>query len=329
MFLQVKPGRRLSSEQVTSIVNLVASSIPELEANQVTVVDQQGRLLSSPQGRDEFAQRDQQIEFARQTEETYSQRIEALIAPLVGAGRVRAQVSAQFDMSASEEAREQYRPESQIVRSEQLAEELSRNGAGPGGVPGALSNQPPERAVALPPGANPARPDAAGVAAGATGPENSSKQTTRNFEIDRTVAYTRQPAGRLRRLTVAVLIDNVRVVGKDDKITETALTPEQIDRITALVAKKMLSASMPSEATASTSWNPLRGAVIRRRLQQNWNRSRSGRSHGSEFREDIRRPDSCAGDHLCRPASDVAPVAGGSEASLCSAGLPGGLDQAH
>ena len=235
VFLQVKPGRRLSSEQVTSIVNLVASSIPELEANQVTVVDQQGRLLSSPQGRDEFAQRDQQIEFARQTEETYSQRIEALIAPLVGAGRVRAQVSAQFDMSASEEAREQYRPESQIVRSEQLAEDLSRNGAGPGGVPGALSNQPPERAVVLPPGANPARPDAAGAAAGAAGPENSSKQTTRNYEIDRTVAYTRQPAGRLRRLTVAVLIDNVRVVGKDGKITETALAPEQIDRITALV----------------------------------------------------------------------------------------------
>lgn len=235
VFLQVKPGRRLSSEQVTSIVNLVASSIPELEANQVTVVDQQGRLLSSPEGRDEFAQRDQQIEFARQTEETYSQRIEALIAPLVGAGRVRAQVSAQFDMSASEEAREQYKPESQIVRSEQLAEDLTRNGAGPGGVPGALSNQPPEKAVVLPPGANPARPDATGTAAGATGTENSSKQTTRNYEIDRTVAYTRQPAGRLRRLTVAVLIDNVRVVGKDGKITETALAPEQIERITALV----------------------------------------------------------------------------------------------
>ncbi len=234
VFLQVKPGRRLSSEQVTSIVNLVASSIPELEANQVTVVDQQGRLLSSPEGRDEFAQRDQQIEFARQTEETYSQRIEALIAPLVGAGRVRAQVSAQFDMSASEEAREQYKPDSQIVRSEQLAEDLTRNGAGPGGVPGALSNQPPEKAVVLPPGANPARPDATGTAA-ATGTENSSKQTTRNYEIDRTVAYTRQPAGRLRRLTVAVLIDNVRVVGKDGKITETALAPEQIERITALV----------------------------------------------------------------------------------------------
>ena len=236
VFLQLKTGRRLSSEQVTAIVNLVASSVPELQPQQVTVVDQQGRLLSSPQGRDEFALRDQQVEFARQLEEGYSQRIEALIAPLVGAGRVRAQVSAQFDMSASEEAREQYRPESQIVRSEQLAEDISRGtGAGPGGVPGALSNQPPERAVALPPGAPPARANAAPGADAAADAQNTSRQSTRNYEIDRTVAYTRQPAGRLKRLTVAVLVDNVRVVGKDGKVTETALTTEQLDRITALV----------------------------------------------------------------------------------------------
>lgn len=235
VFLQLKTGRRLSSEQVTAIVNLVASSVPELQPDQVTVVDQQGRLLSSPQGRDEFALRDQQVEFARQLEEGYSQRIEALIAPLVGAGRVRAQVSAQFDMSASEEAREQYRPESQIVRSEQLAEDISRGGAGPGGVPGALSNQPPERAVALPPGAPAAKPNAVPGADAAADAQNTSRQSTRNYEIDRTVAYTRQPAGRLKRLTVAVLVDNVRVVGKDGKVTETALTTEQLDRITALV----------------------------------------------------------------------------------------------
>ncbi|MFM7627825.1 MAG: flagellar basal-body MS-ring/collar protein FliF, partial [Gammaproteobacteria bacterium] len=88
VFLQLKAGRRLASEQVTAIVNLVASSLPDIDASQVTVVDQQGRLLSSPQGRDDFAIRDQQIEFARQFEESYSQRVEALIAPLVGAGRV-------------------------------------------------------------------------------------------------------------------------------------------------------------------------------------------------------------------------------------------------
>ncbi len=234
VFVQLRPGRRLASEQVTAIVNLVASSVPELNANQVTVVDQQGRLLSSPEGRDDIAIRDQQLEMARQLEETYAQRIEALIAPLVGAGRVRAEVSAQFDMSASEEAREQYRPESQVVRSEQLAEENGASASGAGGVPGALTNQPPEAAVALAPGAQPARPGATG-AAGAAGAVAGSRQTTRNYEIDRTLAYTRQPAGRMKRLSVAVLIDNVRVVGKDGKITETPLTPDQINRVTALV----------------------------------------------------------------------------------------------
>jgi flagellar M-ring protein FliF len=231
VFVQLRPGRTLASEQVTAIVNLVASSVPELDAGQVTVVDQKGRLLSSPQGRDDFAMRDQQMEFARQMEEGYAQRIEALISPLVGAGRVRAQVSAQFDLSASEEAREQYKPESQIVRSEQLSEESTRAGAGASGVPGALTNQPPAAGVALPPGVKPGTTDAAAAAADT----NSSKQQTRNYEIDRTVAYTRQPAGKLTRLSVAVLVDNLRVVGKDGKITESPLAPEQIDRITALV----------------------------------------------------------------------------------------------
>ncbi|MCU0759133.1 MAG: flagellar M-ring protein FliF [Steroidobacteraceae bacterium] len=235
VFVQLRPGRTLATEQVTAIVNLVASSVPELEASQVTVVDQKGRLLSSPQGRDDFAIRDQQLEFARQMEEGYAQRIEALISPLVGAGRVRAQVSAQFDLSATEEAREQYRPESQVVRSEQLSEETSRSGA-TGGIPGALTNQPPAAGVALPPGVQPGATGAPAANAAATAADgNSSKQATRNFEIDRTVAYTRQPAGKLQRLSVAVLIDNLRVVGKDGKVTETPLAPEQVERITALV----------------------------------------------------------------------------------------------
>ena len=221
VFLQMKPGRRLASEQVTAIVNLVASSLPDIDASQVTVVDQQGRLLSSPQGQDEFAARDQQVEFTRQFEESYSQRIEALIAPLVGVGRVRAEVSAQFDMSAVEEAREQYSPDSQIVRSEQVSEERRAGTGGAAGVPGSLSNQPQGRA-----------PNAA-VANEAK--QDGSTQSTRNYEIDRTIAYTRQPAGRLKRISVAVLVDNVQVKGKDGKLSEVALTPEQINRVTTLV----------------------------------------------------------------------------------------------
>ncbi|MCX7051127.1 MAG: flagellar basal-body MS-ring/collar protein FliF [Proteobacteria bacterium] len=170
VFLQMKPGRRLASEQVTAIVNLVASSLPDIDASQVTVVDQQGRLLSSPQGQDEFAARDQQVEFTRQFEESYSQRIEALIAPLVGVGRVRAEVSAQFDMSAVEEAREQYSPDSQIVRSEQVSEDRRAGTGGAAGVPGSLSNQPQGRA-----------PNA--VVANES-KQDGSTQSTRNYEIE-------------------------------------------------------------------------------------------------------------------------------------------------
>src|SRR5580700_4377097 len=167
-FVRVKPGRRLEQGQVTAIVNLVASSIPEMEASQVTVVDQQGRLLSSPEGHDEFALREQQFDMVHRLEEDYTQRIEALLAPMIGAGRIRAQVVAQMDMAVSEEAHEQYRPESQIVRSEQISEQSSRDGSAGGGVPGALTNQPPPAGVALAPPPNTA-PQTAANAANANG----------------------------------------------------------------------------------------------------------------------------------------------------------------
>jgi flagellar M-ring protein FliF len=228
VFLQLKAGRKLSSEQVTAIVNLVGSSVADIDPEQVTVVDQTGRLLSSPQGRGEFALRDQQVEFARQMEEMYSQRVEALIAPLVGAGRVRAEVSAQFDMSASEEAREQFNPQGVVVRSEQLSEDRSGTAVARG-IPGSASNQATAAA------ATPADPAAAAASTNATPPPPASVQSTRNYEIDRTVAYTRQPAGRLKRLSVAVLVDHVQVPGRDGKPTDAPLTREQIDRITALV----------------------------------------------------------------------------------------------
>lgn len=245
VFVQLKPGRRLESEQVTAIVNLVASSIPELEAEQVTVVDQQGRLLSAPEHDDELAAREKQLEIARGMEERYTHRIEELLAPLVGAGRVRAQVVADVELSSTEEAREQYRPDSQVVRSEQTSEEASRNGAGSVGVPGALTNQPPTPGTALPPGATSAPAQAAPAQGGAQAstttapavapPDNTSKQSTRNYEIDRTVAYTKQPAGRLKRLTVAVLVDNLRTTTEDGTVNETALTPEQLENMTKLV----------------------------------------------------------------------------------------------
>lgn len=241
VFLRLKPGRRLESEQVSGIVHLVASSIPELEASEVTVVDQNGHLLSAPKN-GAAAAADAQLEAARRLEETYTDRIEELLAPLVGAGRVRAQVAVDLESGATEEAREQYRPDSQIVRSEQLAEQSAQSPlAGAGGIPGALSNQPPPAGVALPPGA-PA-PAAAGTpadagaaaAALAAGPASTSRESTRNFEIDRTLSYTKQPPGRVRRVTVAVLVDHVKSTGADGKPVSTPLAPEQLANVTQLV----------------------------------------------------------------------------------------------
>jgi flagellar M-ring protein FliF len=252
VFLQLKAGRRLDDEQVQAIANLVASSIPELSAAQVTVVDQAGRLLSAPNSDSDLAMRDKMFDFAHRLEESYANRVQELLTPLVGPGRVRAQVVAQVDMATTEQTREQFNPQSQVVRSESTSEDAAKNGgAGAGGVPGALTNQPPQPGVALPPGAQPAvaqsgaNPPAAAGAAGTTpnnaastevlGPDSKSRQSTRNYEIDRTMAYTRTPAGRVTRLSVAVLIDNLRTTAADGKVTESPLPPEQIERMTALV----------------------------------------------------------------------------------------------
>jgi flagellar M-ring protein FliF len=235
--VQLKSGRRLADEQVNSIVNLVASSIPEMDSSHVTVIDQQGHLLSSPQGRDEYAIREKQFEYARRLEEVYSSRVEQLLSALVGPDRVKAQVVAEVEMSVTEETREKYNPESKVVRSEQQQEENSRGNGGPQGVPGALSNQPPQGGVAQPPNvnANAGANANATVAAASTGPDSASKQSTRNYEIDRTLAYTKQPPGQLRRLSVAVVVDNQRTTAEDGTVKETPITPEQLANMTRLV----------------------------------------------------------------------------------------------
>lgn len=241
VLVQLKTGRRLESEQVTSIINLIASSVPSMEATDVTVIDQQGRLLSSPQGDDDFALRDKQYEFAHRLEETYTQRIEQLLAPLVGSGNVRAQVVADVALSITEESREQYNPQSQVVRSEQTSEQLSRTNGEVQGIPGALTNQPPEAGMVAAP--NAATNQAAGQSSSAAATDsastsnagNSTKESTRNYEIDRTLAYTKQLPGQLKRLSVAVLVDNIKTTDADGKVTTTPMTPEQLENMTKLV----------------------------------------------------------------------------------------------
>ena len=250
VLLQLRAGHRLAPEQVSAIVHLVASSVPDLDADNVTVVDQEGRLLSSPKSGD-AAVASAQFDAEHRIEDSYAQHIEELLTPLVGPGRVRAQVTVDLDSNASEQASEQYQPNSAVVRSEQTSEQVTVPSSGAGGIPGSLTNQPPAGgtiAPAVKPAARGATGATGAAAAGAKTaaassasstasavPEDTSKQATRNYEIDRTVSYTRQPAGRIKRLTVAVLVDNVHQTGKDGKVTQRPLTQAEIDNITRLV----------------------------------------------------------------------------------------------
>jgi flagellar M-ring protein FliF len=247
VLVQLKQGGRLDAGQVQAVVHLVASSIPELDSRQVTVVDQQGRLLSSPDGASPDIATEQ-LNAATRMEENYAQHIEQLLIPIVGVGRVRAQVSVDLDPTSSEQTREQYAPGSAIVRSEQTSEE-SRTAAsgGNGGVPGSLTNQPPTGGSVAPlnaaaPAAGSATAPATTAAKGAapatvaeSTPENQSRQASRNFEIDRTLSYNKQPGGRVKRVTVAVLLDNVHKVGADGKESTAPLASAQIEDITRLV----------------------------------------------------------------------------------------------
>jgi len=224
------PGRSLEQNQVASIVHLVASSIPELESGAVTVVDQQGRLLTSPDDDSNMAISTRQFDYVRRLEDTYADRIITLLAPMLGPDRVRATVSATVDFTVREETREAFDPEGRVVRSEQVSEDRRMGPAGPGGIPGALSNQPPEAGPEAAAAQNEAGDDASGPT-----PMNESTRSTRNFELDRTLSRTVQPTGQVERLSVAVLVDDRRVVAEDGTITTEPLSSTELEELTRLV----------------------------------------------------------------------------------------------
>lgn len=226
VLLQLASGQVLESDRASAIVHLIASSVPNLDARNVTLIDQFGRMLSAGDEQAVEAQASSQFRHARRLEEIYTSRIEELLTPLIGVGRVRAQVDADVDFTVAEETRESFDPARTVVRSEQINEE-KRPGSllAAAGIPGALSNQPPEAQ------ASSADVAAASVAEQATA-TNSSRSSVRNFEVDRTISRVRPQAGTIRKLSVAVLLDDGPAEGETG---ETALTEEQIARYTALV----------------------------------------------------------------------------------------------
>lgn len=231
------PGRNLDASQVSAVVHLVASSVPDLDSSQVSVIDHKGNLLTSGGTNDPAALADGRFRFAQSLEQAYAMRIEELLTPLVGPGRVRAQVAANMDFTETERTDERFDPKATVLRSEQLSNQERRDASnGARGIPGALSNQPPT----VTPQATAAEPNA-GATAGATAtaatvpPAESQTSSTRNFEVDRSISHTREPVGSIRRLSVAVVVDNKVGIDEDGEIQTTPLSQTELAQMMELV----------------------------------------------------------------------------------------------
>lgn len=236
VILNLYAGRSIEPGQVTAITHMVASSVPNMANADVTVVDQRGRLLSKNDRDANVALSDTQLEYTQKLEKGYISRIEDILSPIVGMDGVRAQVVAEVDFTATEQTQESYNPDLAAVRSEQIQEESRVGAGGPFGVPGALSNQPPGGGVAPETVATTqALPNADGQETTTTVPGSSSKNSTRNFELDRTISHTRIAPGSVRKLSVAVLIDERHSLDAEGNVVSTALTEAEMTRINALV----------------------------------------------------------------------------------------------
>jgi flagellar M-ring protein FliF len=224
-------GRNLDEGQVAAISHLVAASIPNLDVDQVTIVDQQGRLLTQPDAGDDMRLTATQFDYRKRVEAYYIKRIEDIVTPIAGMGAVKAQVNADLDFTVTEETQESFNPNPPAVRSEQTVDEKTTSAQALGGVPGSLSNQAPSTASA---------PAAAAAGAEAPAPVGSSVQrTTRNYEIDKTISHTTRNGAAIKRLSAAVVVDDKSSVNDDGETVREPLSEEEVTRITNLVKEAM------------------------------------------------------------------------------------------
>ncbi|MDD5335611.1 MAG: flagellar basal-body MS-ring/collar protein FliF [Rhodoferax sp.] len=254
--LTLHPGRTIDEGQISAIVHLISSSVPELSAKSVTLVDQSGNLLSAANA-DSRGLDTSQLKYTQEIEQGYIRRIEAILQPIVGAGNVHAQVAADIDFSVVENTDEKYRPNNEpgsaAIRSQQVSESGQGAGSAAGGVPGALSNQAPANPVAAlaSAGAAPQKPAAAGAPLapkaaeaptgpiGGASPINSRKDGTTNYELDRSIRHVQQGAGAIKRLSVAVLVNYRGILSAQGKRENQALSATELEQIKNLVKETM------------------------------------------------------------------------------------------
>ncbi len=226
--VKLYPGRSLNEEQVSAIVHMVASSVPNMDAKSVTVVNQQGVLLTSNSVNTGLNMSMKQLDYTRMVEETFSRRIVRLLSPIVGGEqKVRAQVTAELDFTQQEQTRENYQPDPEAIRSEQFQKEINRN-EGPTGIPGALTNQPPRAGLAPEEGYTGANKD--------PNLKSSSEKKTVNYEIDRTISHIKTSVGNIVRLSVAVVLDDKTILNEEGTLVRTPLTDDELLRFRRLIS---------------------------------------------------------------------------------------------
>lgn len=234
VMVHLHTGRALDPTQIAGIVHLIASSVPQLTNDNVSVIDQNGNLLTKKPDplRANGALDASQILYTRELEEGFIERVNAILTPLFGKGNFRAQVSADVDFNVTEQTAETYRPNpspEQSIRSQQSSESQTRELA-PQGVPGALTNQPP-----VPATAPVTTPPVAGTAGAGQPPITTNKSATINYELDKTVQHTRKALGQIRRLSVAVAVNQREEKDKSGALKPVPLSDEERQRIEKLV----------------------------------------------------------------------------------------------
>ncbi len=244
VLLTLNAGRQLDRAQVTGIINLVASSVPELTTANVSIVDQNGSLLSRHgAGADNGGLDPSQLSYIKQIETDTIRRILDILEPIVGRDNARVQVTADVDFQRVESVAETFKPNQDpkvaAVRAQQSSSaQTTGAGAGAQGVPGALTNQPPPAGVAQVDG-KPAAAGAAQTAANNQGPTTAKKDESVAYEVDKTIQHTRAPVGGIKRLTAAVVVNHRKQVDKDGKATTTPLSEKDMGEINALVREAM------------------------------------------------------------------------------------------